>query len=156
MDETGWAGVAPPYIGPNRSIMISEAVSGFFSGVVKPVLDKWIPDAKDRLEAEQVILKGAMSLDLAQMEVNKVEASHSSMFTSGWRPFIGWICGASLAYSVIGYTFLNWALALYSTASGKSVPMLPPVDTTVTLELLMGMLGLGGMRTYEKLKGLTK
>jgi len=136
--------------------MISDAVSGFFQGVVKPVLDKWIPDAKDRLEAEQIILKGAMALDLAQMEVNKVEAASASMFTSGWRPFIGWICGASLAYSVIGYTFLNWALALYSSASGHAFPTLPPVDTTVTMELLMGMLGLGGMRTYEKLKGLTK
>jgi hypothetical protein len=136
--------------------MISEAVSGFFSGVVKPVLDKFIPDAKDRLEAEQIILKGAMALDLAQMEVNKAEAASSSMFTSGWRPFIGWICGASLAYSIMGYTFLNWSLALYSSTSGHAVPTLPPVDTTVTMELLMGMLGLGGMRTYEKLKGLTK
>ena len=136
--------------------MISEAISGFVKGTVQPILDKWIPDAKDRLEAEQAVMKGALALDLAQMEVNKVEAASASMFVAGARPFIMWVCGASLAYAVIGYTFLNWILAVVTTYSGHTFPVLPPVDTTVTLEILMGMLGLGGMRTYEKLKGLTK
>ena len=137
-------------------MMISEAISGMFSGVVKPVLDKFIPDAKDRLEAEQLLMKGLLAADQSQVEVNKVEAASSNLFVSGWRPFIGWVCGVSFAYSVIGYTFLNWAFAAYALYSGHALPVLPQPDTAMTMELLMAMLGLGGMRTYEKLKGLTK
>ncbi len=136
--------------------MISEVISGIFKGAVQPLLDKWIPDAKDRLEAELLFTKNAHAIDLSQLEVNKVEAASSSMFVAGWRPFIGWVCGASFAYSVIGFTFLNWALALYTSYSGHQVPVLPAPDTSMTMELLLGMLGLGGMRTFEKLKGLTK
>jgi hypothetical protein len=135
---------------------VADAVTGFFSGVVKPVLDKWIPDAKDRLDAEQAIFTGLQSINLAQLEVNKVEAASTSFFVSGWRPFIGWVCGVSFAYSVIGYTFLNWVLATYAVARGYVIPALPAPDTSMTMELLLAMLGLGGMRTYEKLKGLTK
>ena len=131
--------------------MISDVVKGIFEGVVKPVLDKFVPDASQRLEAELLFFKQAHAIDLAQLEVNKVEAASTSMFVAGWRPFIGWVCGVSFGYSVIGFTFLNWALALYSAYSGHVVPALPPPDTTITMELLLGMLGLGGMRTYEKI-----
>jgi Holin of 3TMs, for gene-transfer release len=135
---------------------IMDVVAGAFSGIVKPVLDKFIPDAKDRLEAENMIMKGAMALDMAQIEVNKTEAANPNIFVSGWRPFIGWVCGVSFGYSVIGYTFLNWVLAVYATYVGHPIPLLPQPDTTMTMELLLAMLGLGGMRTYEKLKGLTR
>jgi len=136
--------------------MISEAIKGFFEGVVKPVLDKVVPDANLRLEAEQAIFKGAMALDLAQIEVNKVEAAHQDWRVAGWRPALGWVCVLSIGYAVIGYTFLNWLFACLTLITGHTVPGLPAPDTTMTFDMVMGMLGLGGMRTYEKLKGLTK
>lgn len=137
-------------------MVIAEVVKGLFDGVVKPALDKWIPDAKDRLEAENMVFKGLLTLDLGQLEVNKQEAAHANIFVAGWRPFIGWVCGASLAYAVIGFSFLNWILQLFTILSGHSVPVLPAPDTTITLEILFAMLGLGGMRTYEKLKNVAR
>jgi hypothetical protein len=136
--------------------MIADAIAGFMQGTVKPILDKFVPDAKDRLEAEQLLLKSLMASDLAQVEINKVEAASVDRFVSGWRPFIGWVCGASLAYAVLGFSFLNWVLALAGLYTAHTVPTLPAPDVTITLEILMAMLGLGGMRTYEKLKGVTK
>lgn len=136
--------------------MIAEAIAGFMTGTVKPILDKFVPDASLRLEAEQLVLKGLLASDLAQVELNKVEAENQNVFVSGWRPFIGWVCGGSLAYAVLGYSFLNWILAFSATFTGHPVPALPAPDMTITFELLLAMLGLGGMRTYEKLKGVTK
>lgn len=136
--------------------MIADAITGFFSGVIKPVLDKWIPDAKDRLEAEQFVMKGLMALDAAQIEVNKVEAAHSSIWVAGWRPALGWVCAASIGYAVIGYSFLMWISTAITMATGTFIPSPPVPDTTMTLDMVMVMLGVGGMRTYEKLKGLTK
>lgn len=136
--------------------MIADAITGFMSGVVKPVLDKFVPDAKDRLEAEQLVLKGLLAADLAQMEVNKVEAANSNVFVSGWRPFIGWVCGASFAYAAVGFSLLNWVAAFANAYTQVNVPTFPQPDVTLTLEILTTMLGLGGMRTYEKLKGVTK
>lgn len=132
--------------------MISEIVKGVFEGAVKPVLDKWIPDAKDRLEAEQLFFVQAQALNLAQIEVNKIEAANPDKFVSGWRPFIGWVCGAGFAYAVIVRDLLNWGfgiIALY-----HPVPVLPSPDVTIMFEVLAGLLGLGGLRTYEKLRGV--
>jgi hypothetical protein len=131
--------------------MVASAIS-LFMGVVKPVLDKIIPDAKDRLEAEQLLLKSLLAADMGQLEINKQEAAHGSLFVAGWRPWIGWVCGASLAYAVIGFSFLNWILQVISQFTGHGLPMLPAPDTTITLEILMAMLGLGGLRTFEKVK----
>jgi holin (3TMs family) len=137
--------------------MIADAISGFFSGVVKPVLDKFVPDAKERLEAEQSIMKGLIALDTAQIEVNKVEAAHSNWLVAGWRPAMGWVGVISIWYSVMGYTAINWVLsvAMLFTA-GQVIPMLPVPDTSVTFDIVMGMLGLAGVRTYEKIKGIAK
>lgn len=136
--------------------VISEAVEGIFKGVVKPLLDKWVPDAKDRLEAEQFFFKQAHEVNMAQIEVNKIEAQSSSLFVAGWRPLIGWVCGASFAYAVIGNDLANWSLQVAHQFTGKLVPVLPEPDVTLTFEILMAMLGLGGLRTYEKTKGIAK
>lgn len=135
---------------------LADAISGFMSGTVKPILDKFVPDAKDRLEAELLITKNLQEINLAQIDLNKVEASSSSLFVSGWRPFIGWVCGASFAYAVIGNDLLNWSMQLVSLYSGKTIPPFPEPDVSITFEILMAMLGLGGLRTYEKFKGVTK
>ncbi|MCI0556756.1 MAG: holin family protein [Anaerolineae bacterium] len=133
--------------------MISEAVKGFMEGAVKPILDKFIPDAQQRLEAENMIYTQAHAISQGQIEINKLEAQSSNVFVAGWRPFIGWVCGASFAYAVIGNDLLNWGLQLVSTL-GHAVPALPEPDVTLTFEILMALLGLGGLRTFEKMKGV--
>jgi hypothetical protein len=132
------------------------AATGLFTGVVKPILDKFIPDAEKRLEAEQLFFRQAHEASMGQLEVNKQEAAHGSLFVAGWRPFIGWVCGASLAYSVIVYSFLSWFLDVVSISQGFSVPPLPKPDTTMTMEIVFAMLGFGGLRSWEKYKGVAK
>lgn len=132
--------------------VILSAIQAF----VKPILDKFIPDAKDRLDAENMLMQALMNADTAQLDVNKQEAAHANLFVAGWRPFIGWVCGASLAYSVIGFSFLNWILQVISQFTTHNFPVLPAPDTTITLEILMAMLGLGGMRTFEKMKKVAR
>lgn len=133
---------------------IVDAVSGFMSGVVKPVLDKFVPDAQQRIEAEQFAARQLQDLTVAQIDVNKEEAKSPSMFVAGWRPFIGWVCGASLAYAAIVHYALAWVLDVISIFTGQSLPPLPKPDLGITLEILAGMLGLGGLRTYEKLNNV--
>ena len=83
-----------------------------------------------------------------QSEINKLEAQHRSTFVAGWRPFIGWICGFALAYNFIIRDLAIWAFGI------ESVPA--PLQMEHLMTVLLGMLGLGGMRTFEKLKEKTR
>jgi hypothetical protein len=104
----------------------------------------------DKSEQERAQLAAAMALVQGQLEINKAEAASPSVFTSGWRPAIGWVCGCALAYTYIGYPFLLWAGALWFPE------IKPPVlgNDGMLYELLFGMLGLGSLRTFEKVKGV--
>jgi hypothetical protein len=82
---------------------------------------------------------------LAQLEVNKVEAAHNSLFVAGWRPFIGWTCGLGMFGNFITIPFSNFVLALLEYDI-----VIPLVPLETMMPVLMGMLGLGAMRTYEK------
>lgn len=93
----------------------------------------------------------ALTAVLGQLEINKIEAQSDNLFVSGWRPFIGWICGTSFAYVYL----IGPIITQVSTAYGYSFP-LPPINTGDMLTVLMGMLGLGGLRTFEKFKGINK
>ena len=135
---------------------IADIATGIMAGVVKPVLDKFVVDADKRLEAEQLAVMQLQALNLAQIEVNKIEAANSNLFVSGWRPAVGWACASSFLYAVIGNDMLNWVLQLSTQITGKVVPLLPEPDATLTLELLFALLGLGGYRTYEKIRGVVK
>jgi len=86
----------------------------------------------------------AQELAKGQLEVNKTEAAHKSLFVAGWRPAIGWICGLALMYS----TILSPILGIWFTV--------PPVDSSLLTSVLMGMLGLGAMRTVEKTKSVAR
>lgn len=88
----------------------------------------------------------------AQTEINKIELSSPRLFISGWRPFIGWVCGGGLAYQFILRPILNWVLILVF----GDVPELPSIETRTILELTLGMLGLAGLRTYEKIRDVAK
>ena len=117
-------------------------------GPVTNILDKVIED-KDKknaiaFELATMAEKHAQELAKGQLEVNKVEAAHKALFVSGWRPAIGWICGLSLLYS----TILSPILGIWFTV--------PPVDSSLLTTVLMGMLGLGAMRTVEKTKSVAR
>ena len=119
------------------------------AGVVGGVIDRLWPNKTEREKAE---LQAAMLVVQGQLEVNKVEAASSSVFVAGWRPFIGWVCGAACAWNWIG---LPVAKALL-IAFGGPVLDLSPADLTEMLPVLMGMLGLAGYRTFEKTKGVAR
>ena len=118
-------------------------------GVAGKILDKVIPDPVARANAQVELLKVHQAGQLAQIELNKTEAAHTSVFVSGWRPFIGWVCGTAFAFQFVAAPLLTWAATLY----GNPVAF-PSLDMGTLLTLLLGMLGLGGMRTAEKVKGV--
>jgi hypothetical protein len=89
---------------------------------------------------------------LAQIEVNKAEAASGSLFKGGWRPFIGWVCGIAFCYHFVVQPIIIFVVALV----GVNIPDLPEFQMNTLLTVLGGMLGIGGLRTYEKQKGLTK
>ena len=99
-----------------------------------------------QLQQESDLLKANAAAAGDQTDVNKVEAANTRLFISGWRPFIGWVCGSGLACQFIVGPLVTWACAL----AGKAVTF-PSLDLGTLLTLLLGMLGLGGMRTYEKI-----
>jgi len=109
-----------------------------------------------QLEASTEITKVQLELQAkildqvsAQMDINKVEAASQSIFVAGWRPFIGWICGSGLGIQFIVGPIVTWLSALF----GHPVTF-PTLDLGTLLTLLLGMLGLGTMRTYEKTNGV--
>lgn len=119
------------------------------------VLDRVIPDkaeaAKARLEMESKLLEAATLQATQQAEINKIEASHSSLFVSGWRPFIGWVCGAGLAWAFVVAPLASWLLVVLEVRQ-----TLPPLQIDYLLEMVVALLGLGGLRTYERLKGVAR
>jgi hypothetical protein len=136
---------------------------GVFDMVAAPILDivnKLIPDpaakAQMQLEVAQLAqqtefkeLDNQLAITAQQTDTNKVEAASTSLFVAGWRPFIGWICGGTLGYTYIGSSLID----VIATALGHPLN-LPKPDMSEMMPILLGMLGLGGMRTYEKVNGI--
>ena len=130
-----------------------------WTALISPVaslLDKFIEDKdqKNKLAHEIATMseKHAQELAKGQLEVNKVEASHRSALVAGWRPFIGWVCGVALAWHFV----LSPVIIFIAAWLNVTLPALPEFDMGSLMTVLMGMLGLGGLRTFEKSKGLTK
>ena len=125
-------------------------------GPVSGILDKVIPDSdmKAKLAHEIATMSDthAQQALLAQLEINKAEAASGSLFKGGWRPAVGWVCALAFAYHYLLQPLLIFIL----TASGVDLPELPVFDMSTLLTVLGGLLGIGGLRSYEKTKGLTK
>ena len=121
------------------------------SDLIKTGLEKWLPDASIREQAAMQIAAQVHAQTMAQIEVNKVEAASQSLFVAGWRPFVGWCCGASYAYTFVLQPFLIFIL---TAAQVKvDIAQLPVLDMGELGVVLFGMLGLGAMRSWEKVKG---
>jgi len=121
--------------------------------VVKGPLDKLIPDKGQKAAFQHALEMEVLRTGMAQMEVNKAEAQHPSVFVAGWRPFIGWVCGVALLWHFIGFDVLNW-LRLAFLPEMPAPPALGGSETLVTV--LLSMLGLGGLRTVEKIRGVSR
>jgi hypothetical protein len=128
--------------------------------LIGDVLDKVLPDAQAAADAKVKLLEVAQRGELAildaetrlatgQMEVNKAEAQNASVFVSGWRPFIGWICG--LAF---GYKFVFGPIAAFILTAYGVPTTVPALEFGEMLPVLLGMLGIGALRTVEKVKGV--
>ena len=124
-------------------------------GPVTGLLDKFIEDKdqKARLAHDLATMADnhAQELAKAQLEVNKVEAAHHSLFVSGWRPAVGWVCVLGMFGNFITIPFANFVLALLEIQI-----IIPLVPLETMMPVLMGMLGLGAMRTYEKKSGVDR
>ena len=125
-------------------------------GPVASLLDKFIEDkdqkAKLAHEISTMATRHAQELAKGQLEINKVAAQHRSMFVAGWRPFLGW----GLSFAMIWHFVLVPLITFICAFAGMDIPDLPFFDMESLMTVLLGMLGLGGLRSFEKAKGLTK
>lgn len=115
------------------------------------VFDQLFTSDEERAQANIVLTKIAQQPHLLQAEINKVEAAHRSIFVAGWRPFIGWICGLGVLWAFLGHPLFEWMVAL----KGLDIAA-PRINTDHLLELVLALLGLGALRTAEKLTGRAK
>jgi hypothetical protein len=111
------------------------------------LIEHFFPDVEARDKARSQLVELIQNSDLAQMQVNAVEAANRNLFVAGWRPAAGWVCVAALTYQ-----FIARPLIIIFAPAGTPAPELDGM----LFELLFGMLGLAGLRSFEKLKGLTK
>ncbi len=120
-------------------------------GAVGKVLDKFVADKDLKAKLEHEIETAMLEQNLAQMEVNKTEAAHKSLFVSGWRPAVGWVAVSALAWHFILAPALVFAFAV----AGYNEP-LPEIDIGPLNTILMAMLGMSGLRSFEKSKGVAR
>lgn len=130
--------------------------------MVTPIIEKvldYIPDPVQKAAAAQAALQAQLDAvtqaAAQQTDIDKVEAASSSLFVAGWRPFVGWCCGGAFAYQFIAQPLLSWLANLIVVNLGGTVPILPTLDTSQLTTVLLGMLGLGAMRSYDKTQGAT-
>jgi len=110
-------------------------------------LGEFAKDLREAIKGKEIDPDKMMDLVKVQSEINKMEAQHRSVFVAGWRPFIGWICGIALLYNFIIRDVIAWV-------SPDAMPPAIQMDQLITI--LLGMLGLGGLRTFEKIKDKSK
>lgn len=130
-------------------------------GITK-IIDKVVPDADARAKAKELLegqeFQGVLSLALAQIDLNKIEASSESLFKSGWRPFIGWTCGLALCYQFLLRPLLGYLIELSAWGLEKDLATMPhliSLNLETLMTLLFGMLGLGVQRSIDK-RGIAK
>lgn len=133
---------------------MNPLVLGPILEVGKTLIDRFFPNEEERRKAEADFLKLAMDGELkqvlAQLEINAREAQHPSWWVAGWRPYFGWVGGTAFAYVGILKPLLAWLAAI------KGWPLPPEIDTEFLWVVVSGLLGIGGLRTYEKKSGIAK
>jgi hypothetical protein len=139
-------------------VAIGTLITGLLGPILEPLINL-IPNKNDRAkareQAEAQIVTAMTGLVQGQLEINKVEAQHGSIFVAGWRPAVGWICGIALGWNFIVHPMLLW-LAFILPDIPIDLSTAPQLDTGELMTVLLGMLGLGGLRTYEKRVGVAR
>ena len=134
---------------------LNPLILGPILEVGKSLLDRFGPADKGKrmvMEAEfmKMAAEGELKQVIAQLEINAKEAAHPSVWVSGWRPFFGWAGGAGFVYATIVQPLLAWVASIYGW------PLPPALNLDLLWVVITGMLGIGGLRTFEKAKGVTK
>ena len=125
--------------------------------LVNTIVDKIFPDANKKLDVQEaknatiaaiqeMQISGELQQILGQLQINLAEAQSHNIFIAGWRPFIGWVCGAAFAWSFVIGPMFYWAVS----ALGYKIAAAPTLDLSTMMPVLLGMLGLGAMRSYDK------
>jgi len=130
--------------------LLGSGVGTIAEGVATAI-DRFVETDEERKAAELLLLKTRRQPDKWQAEINKIEAGHRSLFVAGWRPFIGWVCGLGLAWK-----FTVGPVCLYIMSLTGASAVLPDIQAGELIPLVMALLGLGGIRSWEKGRGLTK
>ena len=120
-------------------------------GPVSDIVGKLVPDKDLQAKLNHELKTELHKANMAQIEINKIEAGHRSLFVAGWRPFVGWTCGIAMLYHFLLQPIIVFGLS----AAGLSFD-LPTFDMGSLMTVLMGMLGLGGLRSFEKYKHVAK
>ncbi|GAA6170251.1 3TM-type holin [Sessilibacter corallicola] len=123
--------------------------------IINKLVDR-IPDENARATAkeefEKELLNAVTAASQSQTKINEIEAAHSSVFVAGWRPFIGWVCGVGILWAFIVQPIVVWVDVNFDTG----LTHLSSIDTDGLYQLVLAMLGMGGLRTFEKIKGVSR
>lgn len=122
-------------------------VGKVFKDIRAAITGKEVLDPNKQAELEIGLMKAEAALSAAQTDINKIEAAHKSLFIAGWRPWIGWVCGAAIAWHFILAPFVGWILIMAGVTA-----TLPTIEMGLLINIVLAMLGLGGLRTFEKYK----
>lgn len=133
---------------------MNPLILGSLFDIGKSLIDRMFPDPQKKAEAELELIKitqsGELQTTLAQLAINLKEAENPSIFVAGWRPAVGWTCGFGLAYQSVFHNILEWISVI------RGWPLPPAINSEVLIYTLGGLLGIAGLRTYEKKSNATK
>lgn len=128
-------------------VFATKGATGFI-GALGQAFDQIFTSDEERARAQIILEQLRQNPHILQAEINRIEAAHRSLWVAGWRPFIGWVCGLGLLWAFIGQPIFQWIVVL------MGVNVVPPhILTDNMMELVLAMLGLGGLRTVEKIQG---
>ncbi len=126
-----------------------DSIGNLIKDIREAITGKGIEDPNKKAEIEYKLAQLEFALKQGQLEINKAEAQNPNWFVAGWRPAIGWTGALALSYQFVVQPLLTWGTHLYGVNASP-----PQLDTGMLFNLILAMLGLGGFRTFEKLKGV--
>jgi hypothetical protein len=129
---------------------LMEGIGGLATSIRSAITGELSPDARAKLE--ELAIQADSLQTQGQMKINVMEVQHSSIFVAGWRPFIGWVCGIALGWNFVVHPMVTWYMSIWEPLLKQP----PPMDLSQLYPIVLGMLGLGMFRTYEKTRDAQK